>query len=135
MRTLNARRLFSKVSLVKICFFALLPLIFGAAPALTLSPFNILYNDNVTGRYVYVSDFEGNRIVDFSNAGYKGGDIAIPSISGLPTVNVSLDGSPGCVSGQDNTACIKNAIDTVSGYTPNADGLRGVIKLAAGNYT
>src|SRR5688500_5619110 len=56
------------------------------------------------GRLFYPADASGNRIPDYSHAGYKGGGVP------LPTVPVVLTLSP--VAG-DDTASIQAAIDQV----------------------
>lgn len=76
---------------------------------------SIVYHDS-SSRLVYESDDKGNRIVDFSHAGYKGGTVPLPQIAVAVTI------SP--VSG-DNTANIQNAIDAVAALTLNASGHRG----------
>ncbi|MFA6302809.1 MAG: hypothetical protein WC627_06720 [Legionella sp.] len=104
-----------------------------------VTPFSIIYT-NSNNRYVYTSDFDGNHILDFSHAGYKGGGVALPDIQGLPVLNVPNASDPACTNvlntSNDATQCIQNAINTVSNYVadPNT-GLRGVVQLAAGNYT
>lgn len=101
--------------------------------ALTISsvgaqtPFNIIYTDN-NGRYVYVSDFLGNHIMDFSHAGYMGGNEPIPDISGLPVFPVPL--VPGT---DDYTASIQTALnDAAANYA--STGVLSVVQLDAGNY-
>ena len=59
---------------------------------------------DASGRLFYPADASGNRIPDYSHAGYKGGGVP------LPTVPVVLTLSP--VAG-DNTAHIQAAIDEV----------------------
>ena len=56
-------------------------------------------------RLVYHSDKDGNRIPDFSHAGYKNGEADLPE---LP-VALSIDPISG-----DNTAHIQDAINQVS---------------------
>ncbi len=73
----------------------------------------------------YKTDSQGNRIMDFSFAGYKGGGVA------LPVIPVAASASP--VSG-DNTSNIQAAIDSVSQLSPDANGFRGAVLLAAGRY-
>lgn len=73
----------------------------------------------------YIADENDNRIVDFSYAGYKNGEEAIPVVDVLAVL------SP--VAG-DNTALIQNVIDSVSNLAPDANGIRGAILLEAGNY-
>ena len=76
---------------------------------------SILHFDD-SSRLVYHSDMDGNRIPDFSHAGYKNGEVDIPV---LPVV---LEISP--IQG-DNTAHIQSAIDQVSGLTLDENGFRG----------
>ena len=85
---------------------------------------SIVYHDS-NNRLVYVSDGEGNRIVDFSHAGYKGGTFDLPQMDVKVTISH--------VSG-DNTANIQDAIDTVAALTPNASGHRGAVLLQKGTY-
>ncbi|MFE5324520.1 discoidin domain-containing protein [Paenibacillus sp. NPDC056579] len=66
-----------------------------------------------------------NTIPDFSNAGYMGGGVALPNVPVKQTV------SP--VAGDDRLT-IQNAIDYVSGLTPDANGVRGAVYLNAGTY-
>jgi len=70
---------------------------------------------------------KGDRIMDFSAAGYMGGGVALPLLK--PTVRVSPVGN-----GADDTASIQRAIDTVSAMAVNGSGSRGVVLLAAGNF-
>lgn len=80
---------------------------------------------DANGRLTYPADGSGNRIPDFSNAGYKGGGVP------LPTVPVRVTISP--VSG-DDTASIQAAIDQVGAMAVQADGYRGTVLLSAGVY-
>lgn len=68
----------------------------------------------------------GDRIMDFSSAGYGGGEVS------LPTATVTRTVSP---SGGDDTANIQSAIDAVSALALNSAGLRGAVLLQAGSYT
>ncbi|HLQ50319.1 MAG TPA: hypothetical protein VK129_02405 [Terriglobales bacterium] len=77
------------------------------------------------GRLHYKTDSQGNRIMDFSLAGYKGGGVALPSVPVVTNL------SP--VSG-DNTTHIQAAIDSVAGRSPDSNGFRGAVLLAAGTY-
>ncbi len=76
-------------------------------------------------RLRYATDARGNRIMDFSFAGYKGGGVA------LPVVRVERTVAP--VPG-DNTTRIQAAIDEVSKLPLDRDGFRGAVLLAAGTY-
>ena len=77
------------------------------------------------GRLQYTADARGNRIMDFSHAGYKGGGVRIPDVRVARTVKP--------VAG-DNTAQIQAAIDEVSKLAPDANGFRGAVLLERGTY-
>ena len=51
-----------------------------SAKAQDLSPTTSLVYPGVDGRLVYVADSLGNKVPDFSNAGYKGGGVPIPHV-------------------------------------------------------
>src|SRR5687767_4082854 len=68
------------------------------------------------GRLQYAADARGNRIMDFSHAGYKGGGVRIPDVRVARTVK-PIEG--------DNTAHIQAAIDDVSKLAADANGFRG----------
>ena len=84
---------------------------------------DIVYFDN--NRLVYETDTLGNKIPDFSYAGYKNSDESIPLIPVVKTI------SP--VSG-DNTAHIQSALFEVGLMTPDSNGFRGALLLQAGLY-
>ena len=75
---------------------------------------------------VYESDDEGNRIPDFSYAGYHRGDVELPE---LP---VELELAP---SGGDDTDMIQAALDEVGELPLDEDGHRGAVLLGPGEYT
>lgn len=77
------------------------------------------------GKLQYSIDAEGNRIPDFSYAGYKNSEAPIPSVPAVKTI--------GPVAG-DNTNNIQNAINEVGQRTPDASGFRGALLLNAGIY-
>jgi hypothetical protein len=79
----------------------------------------------ITGKLEYAADKEGNRIPDFSYAGYKNGSVPIPSIAVVDSV------SP--IAG-DNTANIQSAINRVASRSFDAKGFRGALLMKAGNY-
>ncbi|QEG36469.1 hypothetical protein [Bythopirellula goksoeyrii] len=80
-----------------------------------------------TGRLVYVPDAEGDRIMEFSDVGYRGRGIElIPN--DVPTV---VTVSP--VAG-DDTASIQAAINQVSSMPLGSNGFRGAVLLEAGDY-
>ncbi|MFK7807800.1 MAG: T9SS type A sorting domain-containing protein [Saprospiraceae bacterium] len=73
----------------------------------------------------YTTDENNNYIVDFSYAGYKNGEEAIPKIPIVKTIQP--------ITG-DNTAHIQAAIDEVATMTLNANGIRGGVLLESGLY-
>jgi hypothetical protein len=78
------------------------------------------------GRLVYKPlTAQGDRILDFSHAGYRGGGVP------LPTVPVAqMVGPPG---GADDAPAIQAAIDAVSAR-PLVEGVRGAVLLRPGSY-
>jgi hypothetical protein len=76
-------------------------------------------------RLHYGTDADGNRIMDFSHAGYRGGGVALPMVRAART----LKAVPG-----DSTSEIQAAIDHVSGLAPDRDGFRGAVLLEKGTY-
>ena len=76
-------------------------------------------------RLHYATDDHGNRIMDFSYAGYKGGGVAMPVVAAVQV----LPPREG-----DNTARIQAAIDDVSNREPDANGLRGAVLLEPGTF-
>ena len=73
----------------------------------------------------YATDSQGNRIMDFSYAGYGGGGVTIPDVPVQVAVNPVFG---------DNTGNIQHAIDQVSAQAPNANGIRGAVFLQPGIY-
>jgi hypothetical protein len=76
-------------------------------------------------RLKYLSDNEGNKIPDFSYAGYKGGGVAIPDVPVVKTIS-PIDG--------DNTAHLQNAITEIASLPLNEEGFRGALLLSPGTY-
>ncbi|MBF9069823.1 peptidoglycan-binding protein [Streptacidiphilus fuscans] len=74
----------------------------------------------------YGQDSQGNRIPDYSYAGYEGGGVPIPSVPTKFTVAPP--------SGGDDTATIQNAINAASALPLDSSGFRGAVQLAAGQY-
>jgi len=77
------------------------------------------------GTLTYIADTDGNRIPDYSHAGYRGGGVPLPDIPVEMTINP--------VSG-DNTEHIQNAINHVSSLPVNENGFRGAVRLNPGEY-
>jgi hypothetical protein len=80
---------------------------------------------DAAGRLVYASDAQGNRVPDFSFAGYHQGERAIPRVPDVERV------TPGA---GDDTARIQAALDRVAARPLSAEGLRGAVALAPGLY-
>ena len=78
------------------------------------------------GRLQYARTPAGDRVPDFSSAGYRGGGIALPNV--IARVKVSPTGGP------DDTPMIQAALDGVAKLAPGADGQRGAVELAAGTF-
>lgn len=81
---------------------------------------------------LYRHDEHGERICDFSDCGYKGGMVEPPEafrmVDASRWVNVTPLGGPG------DADRIQNAIDTVSQFSLNSNGFRGVVFLGAGEF-
>jgi hypothetical protein len=77
------------------------------------------------GRLAYVEDEAGNRMVDFSHAGYRGGGVPLPHAPAR--VHVAPDEG-------DDGGRIQAAIDHVSALAPDAEGIRGAVLLAPGRF-
>ena len=80
------------------------------------------------GKLVYKKDERGNRIMDFSYAGYMGGGVALPDVTVKVTVNPPADPQTDC------TALIQDAIDQVSAMPQDDKGFRGAVLLMPGKY-
>lgn len=111
---------------VKLIIF---PILFFGAVALIkaqdIPPTTTLVYPGTDGKLVYVTDSLGNKIPDFSNAGYKGGGVPIPHVA----IKETVWPVPG-----DNSVNIQAAIDRVSALIPDASGFRGVVLLKMGTY-
>lgn len=79
------------------------------------------------GKMVYVPDYKGNHIPDFSQVGYMAGKNELPN---LP-VKVTLKPKPGK---EDDTSRIQEAIDQVSKMPKDGKGFRGTVLLKKGEY-
>ncbi|MET8630015.1 peptidoglycan-binding protein [Kitasatospora sp. NPDC004669] len=84
----------------------------------------ISFTDN---HLVYGHDAQGNRIPDYSYAGYQGGGVALPT-------NVPVKATVPAPGGQDDTAAVQAAINQVSALPLDANGFRGAVQLARGTY-
>jgi hypothetical protein len=83
-----------------------------------------VYRGN-NGKLVYKTTPAGDRIMDFSHAGYMGGGVALPVVPVKRLVKPSGT--------NDDTQLIQNAIDEVVAM-PLKDGFRGTVELAPGTF-
>lgn len=77
------------------------------------------------GRLFYPADANGNRIPDYSHAGYKGGGVPLPAVPVVLTISPAEG---------DDTASIQAAIDRAGTLPVQANGYRGTVLLTAGVY-
>src|SRR5688500_12409313 len=80
------------------------------------------------GKLVYKTTDKGDRIMDFSHAGYRGGGVALPDVPVKKTIQPLGEG-------KDDAAAIQSAIDEVAKLDPDGDGFRGAVLLAPGVFT
>ena len=78
-----------------------------------------------SGKLIYVVDERGDRVPDFSGAGYGGGGVPLPRVAARVVVGPA-DG--------DDGAKIQAAIDFIAALAPDAAGFRGAVQLEAGRY-
>jgi hypothetical protein len=90
-----------------------------------MAPTTSLVYPGADGNLVYVADSLGNKIPDFSNAGYKAGGVPIPHVQAKVTVWP--------VAG-DNSDRLQKTIDSISDLPLDAAGFRGAILLKMGEY-
>ena len=79
-----------------------------------------------SGKLIYKTTPAGDKIMDFSSAGYRGGGVALPVV---PTT-LTVKPTPGV----DATKSIQDAIDAVAAM-PFKNGFRGAVQLAAGTFS
>jgi hypothetical protein len=77
-----------------------------------------------SGKLTYRRLSSGDRIIDFSYAGYMGGGVALPAVPVKKTI---------AASGGDDSAAIQAAINEVS-QLPLMDGARGAVLLQVGHF-
>jgi hypothetical protein len=78
------------------------------------------------GKILFAADERGDRIPDFSNAGYMGGGVALPLVPARVRV---------APTGRDDTARIQQALDFVGALPPDkVTGLRGAVLLEPGTF-
>ncbi|MGN6369798.1 MAG: DUF6298 domain-containing protein [Phycisphaerae bacterium] len=100
-----------------------------AAFAAPKPPPDVEFKKNASGheQLVYHPDPEGNRVIDYSFAGYEGGGVPIPDAPVRVTVPLHPDDT-------DATPRIQAAIDYVSTLPPDKNGIRGAVLLEKGRY-
>lgn len=112
---------------VKICSITALVFCINifSSNAQDIPPTTSLVYPGVDGKLVYVPDSLGNKIPDFSNAGYKGGGVTIPYVQ----IKAIVWPVPG-----DNSDHLQKIIDSISSLPLDASGFRGTILLKMGEY-
>ena len=78
-----------------------------------------------SGKLAYQTLPGGDRVMDFSHAGYEGGGVALPVAPVKKTLRPS---------GGDDTAALQAALDEV-GRLPVVNGIRGAVLLEAGEFS
>lgn len=104
-------------------FFLIVAAAVGAAPA---RPPAISVKADANGKLLYAADESGNRVIDFSGAGYAGGGEAIPHVPAKIVVG------PG--GGGRDREVIQAALDQVAALPVGAEGFRGAVLLRPGRY-
>lgn len=105
---------------------ALSVLVMSSAEGQDMRATTSLVYPGVDGKLIYVADSLGNRIPDFSGAGYKGGGVLIPHVPVKKIVWPILG---------DNSTTIQQAIDEVSSLPVDPSGFRGAVLLKMGTYS
>lgn len=77
------------------------------------------------GRLVYAVEPGGDRVIDFSHAGYRGGGVPLPEVP----VRVVVEPADG-----DDGARIQAALDQVAQLELDREGRRGAVVLARGRF-
>jgi hypothetical protein len=101
--------------------FLLLLTLITPAQAATKQPW---VSTDPSGKLIYRTLPNGDRIVDFSYAGYMAGGVPLPQVAVVRTVSPS---------GADDSAMIQGALDAVSAL-PLVHGFRGAILLTPGTF-
>ena len=101
-----------------------------AAAAAGVQPGKWVY-PSYLGDLLYGSDPNGVRINDFSECGYQRGEAALPDLAAMVPTNEWIHLRP-LGGGQDDSAAINAALDSVGARPTNALGFRGVVYLEAG---
>ena len=84
-----------------------------------------------SGRLISPLDEQGNRVADFSAAGFKNGLEPIPDVDQTIDSSRIVNVSP--VAG-DDMAAVQSAIDQVGSMAVDSNGFRGIVQLSAGEF-
>jgi hypothetical protein len=114
----------SKLKLLLVLFFTAGSLSAIAQKPKVVEPPKPIFKDK-DGKIGYTPDAQGNRIPDFSFAGYMAGEKTIP----IASIKVVVPVKSG-----DATLRIQAAINYVSNLPIGKDGLRGAVLLEKGTY-
>jgi hypothetical protein len=104
---------------------ALVPAYAAQAPPPKPKPEPRVIQQGRDGKLGYFTSERGDRVPDFSHAGYAGSDKTIPNVP----VRVVIAPKPG-----DQTARIQSAIDYVANLAPDEHGVRGAVLLQPGRF-
>src|SRR5690242_4122123 len=103
--------------------FAICWLLLPVVTSVCAAPSAWVYYD-ASGHLAYQTWGNGNRIMDFSSAGYMGGGVELPDVPTVQTLNPS---------GGDDRTALQNAINSVAGR-PLVNGFRGALQLGPGAF-
>lgn len=95
------------------------------SPLVSLEGKSQIVHKGADGQLLYVPDYKGNRILDFSHSGYGGGGVRIPDVQPAQII-APIEG--------DNTQHIQDAIDRVAVLPLSDEGFRGAVLLKKGIY-
>ncbi len=116
-----------QIGLILLSFLISLPLCTDKTPPAQIGDRNATVSEWVypgrDGKLVYKSTPRGDKIIDFSYAGYMGGGVAFPDVPVVRTVKPT--------GGKDATKLIQKAIDEAAGM-PRVNGFRGAVLIAPG---
>lgn len=114
----------NSVFLRKCCLLSIVTILFTTADAQRNAAKSQWVYPDAQGKLVYKTLSTGDKIMDFSGAGYMGGGISLPDVP----VKITLSATDG-----DNAEAIQHAIDEVA-KMPLVNGLRGAVLLKPGKY-